>query len=67
MPATVFRDGKAYQITWKTPDSGKPIRFFDGNGNPFFLKPGNSWIVLMGTTSWVDIEGGKWSFTFSIP
>jgi len=67
MPATGFRDGKAYQITWKTPDSGKPIRFFDGNGNPFFLKPGNSWIVLMGTTSWVDIEGGKWSFTFSIP
>ena len=67
MPATVFRDGKAYDITWKAPDSGKPIQFYDGGGNPFFLKPGNSWIVLLGTTSWVDIEGGEWSFTFSIP
>ncbi|MBP7197169.1 MAG: DUF3048 C-terminal domain-containing protein [Anaerolineaceae bacterium] len=67
LPATVFRDGKAYQITWKTPDSEKPIQFFDGNGKPFLLKPGNTWIVLMGTSSLVNIEGGKWSFTFSIP
>lgn len=67
LPATVFRDGKAYEITWKTPDSGKPIQFFDGSGNPFLLKPGNSWIVLMGTSSLVEVEGGEWSFTFSIP
>lgn len=67
MPATVFRDGKAYEITWKAPNSEKPIQFFDGNGNPFPLKPGNSWIVLMGTSSMADIEGGEWSFTFSIP
>ncbi len=67
LPATVFRDGKAYQITWKAPDSGKPLQFFDGEGNPFLLKPGNSWIVLLGTSSPVTVEGGKWSFTFSIP
>lgn len=67
LPATVFRDGKAYQITWKAPDSGKPLQFFDGEGKPFLLKPGNSWIVLLGTSSPVTVEGGKWSFTFSIP
>ena len=67
LPATVFRDGKAYEITWKAPDSAKPIQFFDDVGNPFLLKPGNSWIVLLGTSSLVNIEGGEWSFTFSIP
>ncbi len=67
LPATVFRDGKAYEITWKTPDAEKPIQFFDENGEPFMLKPGNSWIVLLGTSSLVNIEGGEWSFTFSIP
>jgi hypothetical protein len=67
LPATVFRDGKAYEITWKAPSSTKPIQFFDGVGNPFLLKPGNSWIVLLGTSSLVNIEGGEWSFTFSIP
>ena len=65
--ATVFRDGKAYEITWKATDSGKPIQFFNADGSPFLLKPGNSWIVLLGTSSWADIEGGEWSFTFSIP
>ena len=67
LPATAFRDGKAYEITWKAPDSGKPLQFFDGIGNPFLLKPGNSWIVLLGTSSLENIEGGEWSFTFSIP
>ena len=67
LPATVFRDGIAYEITWKAPDAEKPIQFFDENGEPFMLKPGNSWIVLLGTSSLVNIEGGEWSFTFSIP
>ncbi len=67
LPAIAFRDGKAYEITWKTPDGEKPIQFFDGMGNPFLLKPGNSWVVLLGTSSLVNIDGGEWSFTFSIP
>ena len=67
LPATVFRDGKAYQITWKAADSISPLQFFDDDGSVFLLKPGNSWIVLMGTSSPVNVEGGEWSFTFSIP
>ena len=67
LPATVFRDGKAYQIKWKASDSGKPLQFVDADGNAFLLKPGNSWVVLLGTSSPVNVEGGEWSFTFSIP
>ena len=55
MPAVVFRDGKKYDVEWTTIntefefETGKrrPIRFVDGEGNPFPLKPGPTWIILV--------------------
>lgn len=57
-----FRDGKLHEIYWTTKNgeyekkTGKvrPIRFIDANGNPFPLKPGQSWvhIVPIGTPYW---------------
>ena len=40
--AVIFRDGKAYEAIWKTPDRKSPIRFYDLDGNLFELKPGNT-------------------------
>lgn len=56
-PGMAFRDGKVYQIQWTTRNSeyefttGKrrPIRFMDAEGNPFPLKPGQTWVLIMPT------------------
>jgi len=54
-PALLFRDGKVYNIFWTTANgeyertTGKlrPIRFIDAQGNPFPLKPGQTWVHIM--------------------
>ena len=61
-PALLFRDGQVYKIFWttqneeyeKTTGKLRPIRFVDENGDPFPLKPGQTWVHLapLGTTYW---------------
>jgi hypothetical protein len=65
--ATVFRDGQAYEVFWKTPRRDMPIQFFDADGVAFPLKPGNSWITIFGTTTPEFVEDDEWTFTFSMP
>lgn len=67
MKAVVFRDGQAYDVTWKTTDQEKPIQFFDAQGNLFPLKPGNTWINLIGSSSNLEISNAEWLFTFRMP
>jgi hypothetical protein len=55
MPALLFRDGQMYEIFWttandeyeKTTGRLRPIRFIDRDGNPFPLKPGQTWVELI--------------------
>lgn len=55
MPALLFRDGQMYEIFWTTKsgayerETGKlrPIRFVDAEGNPFPLKPGQTWVQVV--------------------
>ena len=55
MPALLFRDGKMYEIFWTTANADfekttghvRPIRFVDAQGNPFPLKPGQTWVELV--------------------
>jgi hypothetical protein len=57
LPALLFRDGKMYEIFWTTANgeyekkTGKlrPIRFIDAEGNPFPLKPGQTWVEIVQT------------------
>lgn len=57
--ALIFRDGKMYEVFWttrngdyeKTTGKLRPIRFEDANGNPFALKPGQTWVELVPTYS----------------
>jgi hypothetical protein len=55
MPALLFRDGQVYPIYWTTANGDyekqtgqvRPIRFIDANGNPFALKPGQTWVEIV--------------------
>jgi len=54
-PALLFRDGKVYPIFWTTSNAEyekqtgqvRPIRFVDAEGNPFPLKPGQTWVQIV--------------------
>ena len=53
-PALLFRDGKVYKIYWTTRNDAyekrtgqlRAPRFIDYDGNPFPLKPGQTWIEI---------------------
>lgn len=63
--AILLRDGKLTHGTWYTPDLNQPYQFFDMQGNPYFLKPGQTWITFASTTSHMDlVEEGSWDLTF---
>lgn len=64
--ALLFRDGQKYNIYWttaseeyeKTTGKLRPIRFIDAEGNPFPLRPGNTWIeiVPLFTPYWETVD-----------
>jgi hypothetical protein len=68
--ALLFRDGQMYDIYWttkseeyeKTTGKLRPIRFIDAEGNPFPLKPGQTWIELVPncTTFWETVDSEKY-------
>ncbi|MCJ7658352.1 MAG: DUF3048 C-terminal domain-containing protein, partial [Anaerolineales bacterium] len=57
--AILFRDGQAFEIFWtsqygdfeKSTGLLRPIRFMDADGNPFPLKPGETWIEIVSLAS----------------
>jgi len=48
--AVGFRDGLKYEITWKS-GWDTPIQFFNQDGTPFELQPGNTWMHFTGQNS----------------
>lgn len=63
--AIFLRDGKLTHGTWYAPDINQPFQFFDLQGNPYHLKPGQTWITFASTTSRMDlVEEGSWDITF---
>ncbi len=45
-PAYVFTDGKFVEGTWARENVFFPIEYFDANGDPIEIAPGNTWIEL---------------------
>ena len=48
--AKVCRDGKVYEVRWVRENAQTPedkLRFFDAEGNPFPLKPGQTWFQMV--------------------
>lgn len=67
-PAVLFRDGQKFEINWKTSDKETPIQFVNDDESPAALKPGNTWVVIVGEKSILDeVSSGQWNVTFSIP
>ena len=66
--AFLFRDGQLYQGSWRAENDSDPMQFFDADGNPFPLKPGNTWIVIAGLNStFKQIQPGQWEMFFFLP
>ena len=75
-PALLFRDGKVYQIYWTTENSEyekqsglmRPIRFVDADGNPFPMKPGQTWVEIVTSNTHVEqTTPGSWKVRFFAP
>ena len=66
--AYVVRDGRVYQVTWKRPEAMAMLTLVDENGDPFPLKPGQTWFALMGYNTRLEQDGSEtWRFTFMMP
>jgi hypothetical protein len=66
--AYLFRDGVMTQGKWKAKNDSDPMQFFDKNGQPYALKPGNTWVVIAGlNSSFKETQSGKWEMFFFLP
>ena len=74
--AVIFRDGQRFDAFWstiggeyeKTTGKRRPLRFVDANGNPFALKPGQTWVHIVTPFSQVLDQGdGLWRLRFYAP
>ena len=45
-PAYVFSDGQLVEGVWKRENAFFPIEYFDADGEPIAINPGNTWIEL---------------------
>jgi len=66
--AVLFRDGRAYEGTWKTTSNDHPIEFFSLQGQPLRFKPGATWMILAGNNSSLQSSSpGQWEMHFALP
>ena len=66
--AYLFRDGLLTQGSWKAKNDTDPMQFFDREGQPYALKPGNTWIVIAGLSSSMnETQPGNWEMFFFLP
>lgn len=45
--AVILRDGQAYEVKWIRHQRPDMLRYVDGEGRPFPLKPGNTWVQVV--------------------
>lgn len=68
LPAYFFRSGMMVEGEWVSVNDTDPMQFFRSDGSPMALKPGNTWIAIMGLSSTMkEIEPGKWETFFFLP
>lgn len=64
--AVFLRDGKLTHGTWYVPNVDEPLQFFDMQGKPYTLKPGQTWIAFASTSSRMTmVEEGIWDIIFT--
>jgi hypothetical protein len=66
--AVIFRDAVAVEGIWKYAGDHRPLQFFTRSGTPLALKPGNTWMVIVGDrTTLNQTSPGQWEATFGLP
>lgn len=66
--AYAMRQGRMFAIKWRRDAASALISLRFPGGAPYPLKPGNTWFIVLGETSYHEIQpDGGWSFTFSMP
>ena len=65
--AVLFRDGLAYKLQWMRTDEEPFLQIVDDLGNPFPLKPGQTWFEVINDVSTESYDGTDWRFTFQFP
>ena len=64
--AYAFRDGQAYQVTWRRNDTDV-VSLANPDGSPFAFKPGTTWFEVVGVSSTVEQTDQGWRFTHHMP
>ena len=66
--AYVARDGQLFAVKWKRAKTSDVMTFVNADGTPFALKPGQTWIEVMGTSSaFTDLKNGAFRFSWLTP
>ena len=65
--AVLFRDGQAYSLTWQRPATNRLFNLVTSDGQAFPLKPGNTFIEIVGASTRLETNQPEWRFTFQIP
>ena len=66
--AYFFRDGVLTEGVWRAKNDSDPMEFLVEDGQPYQLKPGNTWVVIMGLNSPIyETKPGIWETYFLLP
>lgn len=65
--AVLFRNGQVFQLTWKRAARDTLFTLVDVAGQVLALKPGNTFIEVVGLSTTLAQNGAEWRFTFQIP
>jgi hypothetical protein len=65
--AYVFRDGFYYPAEWVRPGDGGVLRLYTLEGEPFPLKPGQTWFEVVSQYTELEQSGQVWKFHFQTP
>lgn len=72
--AFVFRDGFYYPAVWVRPEYGGEgdlpggvLQLYTPSGDPFPLKPGQTWFQVMSQYTEFTHDGEEWGFVFQLP
>jgi hypothetical protein len=65
-PAFLFRDGRAYQLSWQR-SASSVVSLVGPDGAPFPFKPGTTWFEVVGSLSSFEENAQGWRFVHHMP
>jgi hypothetical protein len=66
--AVLLRNGKAFDGVWKSTGNDRPLQFFSMEGDYLPFKPGNTWLVIVGSRSILTTPPDDlWELTNELP